>query len=685
MAEATAAEMAAVQAGLGARRVADLLDAPEVADAHVRACLRLLSKLYSPAYMTDQPLYALIAAKMVHLSVQHGRTVYSAESYVIYGLVLLGRSSENAETAFAFGNTAVAMARRYDSPAAVCKVLHVFATILNHWQAPLSTSIPLDREAFRAGLACGELQFAGFATFSIAFNLFDLGTPLDQVLQACEEGLAFGTKIGNKLVVDIQTAYRQAVCCLRGETSDPTRFDDGAFDEAAFLAQAKGAQLAVGLYEILRLRVTYWLGDQQAARGYAVSSAERLAYVPGVFARAEQVFYRGLNLAALLAEDPGAPHDALAAELAECQAQLEDWARFAPENFAHKAALVAAERARVEGRALDAIRLYDQAIDGAEVAGFRQDEAVASELAGRFFLAQAQGRLARMHLRGAISAYDRWGARTKVTALRREFPTAAEPAAPTRVVPQSGSDALSPMRAAPARAEADRLKSELLSVVSHELRTPLAAIQGAATILRKGRAGVLNARQEKFVGMIGDQTQRLMRMLDDLLDSQALEAGTLDFTPSRGDLAEVVRAASDDCRAEMAARGLTFELEPAAGPLDARFDRARIIQVLQHLLSNAAKFTPAGGCVRVRVYRREGAIVTEVSDTGLGIAPADSPGLFQPFHQLDMSAVRQAGGTGMGLFLSKAIVEAHGGALEVQSEIGRGSTFRFSLPTAETR
>lgn len=233
-----------------------------------------------------------------------------------------------------------------------------------------------------------------------------------------------------------------------------------------------------------------------------------------------------------------------------------------------------------------------------------------------------------------------------------------------------------------AHAESDRIKTELLSVISHELRTPLTAIKSAAAILEKGRAGALNAPQGDFVAIIAKEAARLQQMLDDVLDAQALEAGRLAFEPAEGDLSEVLREVSEGFQSQAVARGLSFELAIAAAPLQARFDRRRLAQVLLHLLSNAAKFTEAGGAVRLRAYREDAWVVVEVTDTGRGIAREDSDQLFRPFSQLDMSTIRAAGGTGLGLFLSKAIVEAHGGSMAVQSEVGAGSTFRFTLPAA---
>ncbi|MFP5503724.1 MAG: sensor histidine kinase, partial [Candidatus Sericytochromatia bacterium] len=162
-----------------------------------------------------------------------------------------------------------------------------------------------------------------------------------------------------------------------------------------------------------------------------------------------------------------------------------------------------------------------------------------------------------------------------------------------------------------------------------------------------------------------------------------LEAGRATFELEEGDLREVLAEAAEGFSGLAADRALAFELAPGDEPLRARFDRHRLSQVLLHLLGNAAKFTEAGGAVRLRAYREGGWAVVEVTDTGRGIAGEDTDQLFRPFSQLDMSTIREAGGTGLGLFISKAIVEAHGGAITVQSEVGAGSTFRFTVPCLE--
>ncbi len=237
----------------------------------------------------------------------------------------------------------------------------------------------------------------------------------------------------------------------------------------------------------------------------------------------------------------------------------------------------------------------------------------------------------------------------------------------------------------PSQGEVDRIKANFLSIVSHELRTPLNFITGFASILEDEVAGPLNAQQQEYVGKILEGADRLLHMVNDLLDLNRMLAGRFMLEPLPVDyrilLQEVVETQLGAARLKELA--LDLEIAPAV-PDGILIDAPRIAQVLRHLIANAVKFTPDRGAVRVRSFL-EGAedeplIVTQISDTGYGIAPEDVPELFRAFQQLDMSATREAGGMGLGLPISKQIVEAHGGSIGVLSEMGKGSTFWFTLP-----
>ncbi len=226
--------------------------------------------------------------------------------------------------------------------------------------------------------------------------------------------------------------------------------------------------------------------------------------------------------------------------------------------------------------------------------------------------------------------------------------------------------------------ELDRLKTNFVGAVSHDLRTPLTSIMGYAEFLEDEIAGSLSDQQLEFVQQIHKGARRLEYLLNDLLDFARLDAGTFKLTLGRTDLQAKLREVAESLRPQIEDAQLALSLDTEAAPLVVAMDEPRIERVLINLLTNAIKFTPPGGSIRLEARLDGDRVICEVKDTGEGIAPADVPKLFRHFSQLKNGVKR--GGTGLGLSICKAIVEAHGGAIGVRSTLGQGSTFWFSLP-----
>ncbi|HLI81642.1 MAG TPA: ATP-binding protein, partial [Candidatus Binataceae bacterium] len=228
--------------------------------------------------------------------------------------------------------------------------------------------------------------------------------------------------------------------------------------------------------------------------------------------------------------------------------------------------------------------------------------------------------------------------------------------------------------------EASRLKSEFLANMSHELRTPLNAMIGFASFIQSAKAGPVTDAQKEYLGDILVSSRHLLQLINDILDFAKIEAGKMDFHPEPIELAPLVEEVRDSMRMLAAEKNiaLSFEVERE---MTATLDRAKLKQVLYNYLSNAIKFTPDGGCVAVRVAPEpHDRFRIEVEDTGIGIAAADLPLLFSDFRQLDIGSAKKYPGTGLGLSLTKRIVEAQGGTIGVRSEPGAGSTFWAILP-----
>ena len=228
---------------------------------------------------------------------------------------------------------------------------------------------------------------------------------------------------------------------------------------------------------------------------------------------------------------------------------------------------------------------------------------------------------------------------------------------------------------------ASRHKSDFLATMSHELRTPLNAIIGFSEVLREQMFGELNERQLAYVDDVLEAGQHLLSLINDVLDLAKIEAGKIELELSQVALPELLRSAVS-MYAERAARGgieLSVRTEPLDFTVDA--DERRVRQIVFNLLSNAVKFTPAGGQVDITARLDNGRVEIAVADTGRGIPAIDLETIFEEFQQTTDG--RQAEGTGLGLPLSRKLVELHGGRLWVESEPGHGSTFRFTLPNAQ--
>lgn len=231
-------------------------------------------------------------------------------------------------------------------------------------------------------------------------------------------------------------------------------------------------------------------------------------------------------------------------------------------------------------------------------------------------------------------------------------------------------------------ARAVRAKDEFLAHMSHELRTPLTAILGFSDLLQDPYFGALNAKQREYAETISSAGEHLLSLINDLLDLSKIEAGGMALYPSAISLADTVAEAVAviEGQAQKKSLRLRTDVPPALPPLSA--DARKVKQILYNLLSNAVKFTPAQGEVELYVREREGEVCVEVRDTGPGISPEQQALLFKPFSQLRAAEAELQGmtGTGLGLALTKQLVELHGGRVWLRSRVGRGSTFGFSLP-----
>jgi len=228
------------------------------------------------------------------------------------------------------------------------------------------------------------------------------------------------------------------------------------------------------------------------------------------------------------------------------------------------------------------------------------------------------------------------------------------------------------------RRAVEHMKDEFISVVSHELRTPLTAIRGSLGLLASGKLCQNQASCQRMAAVGVANADRLVRLVNDILDLERIESGRVNMEKKLCDSAELMRVAADLMRVMADGQGVTLSVEPFSASI--RVDSDRITQVLINLLGNAIKFSIQGSLVLLTAEHREGEIVFEVRDRGRGIPASKLSRIFERFQQVDASDSREKGGTGLGLAICRTIVAQHGGRIWVESAVGQGSSFFFSLP-----
>ncbi|MBA3532149.1 MAG: histidine kinase, partial [Ardenticatenales bacterium] len=231
--------------------------------------------------------------------------------------------------------------------------------------------------------------------------------------------------------------------------------------------------------------------------------------------------------------------------------------------------------------------------------------------------------------------------------------------------------------------EADRMRSEFVSMVSHELRTPLTAIKGFVDLLVGGEVGELEEEQREFLDIVKYNADRLMGLISDLLDLSQIEAGKIALELAPVDLLPLIRMVVTTLRRQIEAKGQQILLALPATLPSVRADADRLSQVLMNLLSNAHKYTPEGGKIIISGRMVQGQVALSVQDTGIGLSPEEQEKLFTRFFRAPNQQTRTEKGTGLGLAITRSLVQLHGSTIAVHSVPNEGSTFTFTLPVAE--
>jgi predicted ATPase/signal transduction histidine kinase len=419
---------------LGNRSIDSLIDLPLMSDPEMQAVMQVLAALIGPALFTDINLVYLHLCHMVNVSLKFGTTDASAHGYVWFGLIL-GPFAHRYADGYRFGKVACDLVEKYGFLAYKAKTYFCMELVCC-WTQPVQTAIDFIRAAFTTAVETGDLTFACYSCNHLITDLLLQGVHLDEVWRESEKCLHFDRKVKFRDAADIVVGQQRFIQNMRGNTLSFSTFSDAQFDEETFESELTEDRMAtmVCWYWILKLEARFMSGDYLAALAAADKAKAMIAASYAHIQLLDYHYYSALLITALHPTVTAERQSILREDLSVHLEQLKEWAGSGPETFSDKYTLVSAEAARIDGRALDAMQLYEEAIQAARDSGFIQNEAVANELAARFYSARGFNTIAHAYLRNARYCYLRWGALGKVRQIDQEYsPFHAERAASATV------------------------------------------------------------------------------------------------------------------------------------------------------------------------------------------------------------------------------------------------------------
>jgi PAS domain S-box-containing protein len=408
---------------LNGRPIESLIDLPLMTDPELQATMHALEALLVPAYYTDLHLFCLHLCLGVKISLQHGTSGAFAIGCAWLGTIL-GPVFRRYSDGYRLAKLACDLVEKHGFIASQAKVYYVMG-LAALWTQPITTALDFNRAVLRTAIETGALTYACYSVYESVTILLLRNDPLDEAWRESEMGLDFARKARFRDQTDAIVSEQRFIATMQGRTATFSTFSDASFNETEFEAQLvteDRMHTMVCFYWILKLKARFLSGDYAEALVAAGNAKELLWSGLGHIVLLDYYCYTALIVAALYENASAGEQTEWRELLTAHREQLREWAENYPPTFADKHALVSAEIARLEGRTFDAMQLYEQAIQAARENGFVQNEALAYEVAARFYLARGFEMFAHSYLRNARNCYDRWGAHGKVKQLDERYP-----------------------------------------------------------------------------------------------------------------------------------------------------------------------------------------------------------------------------------------------------------------------
>ncbi|PZO58721.1 MAG: serine/threonine protein kinase [Phormidesmis priestleyi] len=401
---------------------------PSIAYPQAIAALSILSKLWAPAFVTSPELLPKVILTMLNLSVTHGSSATGAFAYALYGMLLCG-TVEDIEMGYRFGQLALHTLAQYEDAELRCKVNQLFHAFIRNWKEPAHHGVECLADNVQTGLETGDIEFACYSAINYCDNLCIIGVPLATVYKKQTYYIELTKSVRQEFQHDCALIWGQFVENLMGDAKKPTELVGQRFDEHTQVARLKSAgsfSVLFFLY-IAKAILNYVFEDYEGTLAATDSATQYEAAGCGLLPITQLPMYRSLALLALYSDANDEQQLSALAEVSTYQQRLSIWATHAPENFQHKLDLVAAEVARVQGQRVEALDLYERAIAGAKQNNYLHEEAIANELAAKFYLDWGKEKIASVYLQDAYYCYVRWDAKAKTNDLEKRYPRLLQP------------------------------------------------------------------------------------------------------------------------------------------------------------------------------------------------------------------------------------------------------------------
>ncbi|MGK7918935.1 MAG: AAA family ATPase, partial [Trichodesmium sp.] len=420
LSEAVEQEYSLAQKTLGKRNISELEQLPDIENPKIKIAISLLLSMQPVGYFYKLDVWALAIVKCAHLLMKYGNTAEAAPAYSQYG-IYVNLHSEQFRTGYEFGRLGVNLSERYFNKSLQSMTYCSFGLCLSPWVEPAKISNTLSLKGYNSGLEYGNLQWAGY---NLAYRLFMLifaGDHIQDTLKASEVCLAFGEKRQDQVVIDMARSCQKLLSQL--DAVEFTETETAGQEDANLIA----TMAYTPQYLILKSQILYLQNQPQKALEYAVEAKSVVKSIQGNISEVEHNFYYSLSLLALHQLGSIDVNSSDWQQAIANQEQMKIWADNCPENFWHRYLIVAAEMARVSGEILEAIDFYERAISEAKSNEFIQNEAIANELAAKFYLNWGKQKIACTYMQEAYYCYAQWGAKAKTDDLEKRYPQLLSP------------------------------------------------------------------------------------------------------------------------------------------------------------------------------------------------------------------------------------------------------------------